>query len=53
MDRGAWPATDHGVTKNQIRLNDFTFVMFIHEKAEGTFLELTPPRNYKVTSNPT
>ena len=52
MDRGAWQATQHGVTKSRIRLSDFTF-MFVHEKAEGTFLELTPPRNYKVMSNPT
>ena len=24
MDRGAWQATVHGVTKSQTRLNDFT-----------------------------
>ena len=52
MDGGAWRAAHHGVTKSQIRLSDFTF-MFIHEKAEGTFLELTPPRNYKVMSDST
>ena len=26
MDRGAWWATVHGVTKSQTRLSDFTFV---------------------------
>ena len=25
MDRGAWQATVHGVTKSQTRLNDFRF----------------------------
>ena len=25
MDRGAWPATVHGVTKSQTRLSTFTF----------------------------
>ena len=25
MDRGAWKATVHGVTKSQTRLSDFTF----------------------------
>ena len=25
MDRGAWRAMVHGVTKNQTRLSDFTF----------------------------
>ena len=25
MDRGAWEAAVHGVTKSQTRLNDFTF----------------------------
>ena len=25
MDRGAWQATVHGVSKSQTRLNDFTF----------------------------
>ena len=28
MDRGAWWATVHGVTKNQTRVNDFTFAFF-------------------------
>ena len=28
MDGGAWWATDHGVTKSQTRLSDFTFTFF-------------------------
>ena len=33
MDRGAWWATVHGVTKSQTRLSDltFTFTFVIHE----------------------
>ena len=27
MDGGTWQATVHGVTKNQTRLNDFTFTL--------------------------
>ena len=27
MDRGAWRATAHGVTKSQTRLSDFTFTL--------------------------
>ena len=27
MDRGAWWATAHGVTKSRTRLNDFTFTI--------------------------
>ena len=30
MDRGAWPATVHGVTQSQTRLNDFTFTFHFH-----------------------
>ena len=30
MDRGAWWATVHGVTKSQTGLNDFTFVSKAH-----------------------
>ena len=29
MDRGAWWATVHGVTKSQTRLSDFTFTVFL------------------------
>jgi len=29
MDRGAWQAAVHGVTKSQTRLSDFTFT-FLH-----------------------
>ena len=34
MDRGAWRATGHGVTKSQTRLNDFTHSLlhFLHCK---------------------
>ena len=28
MDRGAWQATVHGVTKRRTRLSDFTFLSF-------------------------
>ena len=28
MDRGAWQATVHGVTKSQTLLSDFTFLSF-------------------------
>ena len=27
LDRGAWRATDHGVTRRQTQLNDFTFFL--------------------------
>ena len=30
MDRGAWWATVHGVTKSQTRLSDFTFTFHFH-----------------------
>ena len=30
MDRGAWWAAVHGVTKSQTRLNDFTFTFRFH-----------------------
>ena len=30
MDGGAWYAADHGVTKSQTRLNDFTFTFPLH-----------------------
>ena len=30
MDRGAWRATVHGVTKSQIRLSDFTSLLTYH-----------------------
>ena len=30
MDGGAWWAAVHGVTKSQIRLNDFTFTFYFH-----------------------
>ena len=32
MDRGAWWATVHGVTKSQTRLSDFTFFSFFLSK---------------------
>ena len=30
VDRGAWYAAVHGVTKSQIQLNDFTFTFHFH-----------------------
>ena len=30
MDREAWRAAIHGVTKNQTRLSDFTFTFHVH-----------------------
>ena len=30
MDRGAWWATVHGVTKSQTRLSNFTFTFYLH-----------------------
>ena len=30
MDRGAWWAAVHGVTKNQAQLSDFTFTLYIY-----------------------
>ena len=30
MDRGAWQAAVHGVTKSQARLSDFTFTFHFH-----------------------
>ena len=30
MDRGAWWAAVHGVTKNRTRLSDFTFTFLLH-----------------------
>ena len=30
IDRGAWWAAVHGVTKSQIRLSDFTFTFHFH-----------------------
>ena len=36
MDRGAWRATVHGVTKSQTRLGDFTFHFHALEKEMAT-----------------
>ena len=30
MDKGAWQATVHGVTKSQARLSDFTLTFHFH-----------------------
>ena len=30
MDRGAWYATVHGVTKSRTQLNNFTFIFHSH-----------------------
>ena len=39
MDRGAWWATVHGVTKSQTRLSNFTFTFHFHtlEKEMATY----------------
>ena len=50
MDRGAWWATVHGVSKSQTQLSDFTFTFFLsllllkvrvqsHLFSEGSFSE--------------
>ena len=41
MDRGAWQATVHGVTKSRTRLSDFTFTFYFHalEKEMATHLQ--------------
>ena len=36
MDRGAWQATVHGVTKSQTRLKQLNTQMHTHNKAQGT-----------------
>ena len=38
MDRGAWQAAFHGVTKSQIWLNDFTFVFSFKSHLRGLHL---------------
>ena len=50
MDRGAWWAAVHGVTKSQTRLSDFTFTFHFHalEKEMATYssvLSLENPRD--------
>ena len=44
MDRGAWWATVHGVTKSQTRLRDFTFTFHFHalEKEMATHSSVLP-----------
>ena len=39
MDRGAWQAAVHGVTKSRTRLSDFTFTFHFHasEKEMATY----------------
>ena len=39
MDRGAWKAVVHGITKGQTRLSDFTFTFHLHalEKEMATY----------------
>ena len=36
MDRGAWLAAVHGVTKSRTRLSDFTFTFYFHELEKET-----------------
>ena len=42
MDRGAWWAAGHGVTKSQTQLNDFTFTFHFHalEKEMATHFRI-------------
>ena len=44
MDRGAWWATAHGVTKSRTQLNDFTFTFHFHalEKEMATHFSVLP-----------
>ena len=35
MDRGAWWATVHGVTKSRTRLSDFTSLSILKNKNKG------------------
>ena len=32
MDRGAWWASVHGVTKSRTQLNDFSFFLFLYKE---------------------
>ena len=46
MDRGAWQATVHGVTKSQTRLSDFAFIfsfqcMNMYKNHPGSFAQRT------------
>ena len=55
MDRGAWQATVHGVTKSQTQLRDFHFTSFHRTKylrvQPATTLS-TPPSPYGLSSQP-
>ena len=44
MDRGAWWAAVHGVTKSQTRLSNFTFTFHFHalEKEMATHSSVLP-----------
>jgi len=47
MNRGAWRAAVHGVTKNQTQLSDFHFSLYIYETHSiifTTFIYLAVPR---------
>ena len=37
MDRGAWQATVHGVTKSQTQLSDFTFFHYYNRRHPGPY----------------
>ena len=44
MDRGAWQATVHGVTKSRVQLSDFHFSL--HLKAQGLALGSNSAHNH-------
>ena len=60
MDRGAWWAAVHGVTKSRTRLSDFIFTFYFHalEKKMATYsskaqpLLLTLDKGYLLTTTP-
>ena len=51
MDRGAWPATVHGVTKCHTRLNNFPFmkcfILYMNVCVYDVDLELEPHTIHK------
>ena len=49
MDRGAWQATVHGVTKSRTRLSSFQFQLFytiLYKGLEHPWMLLTSPLNW-------
>ena len=48
MERGAWWATVHGVTKSRTRLSDFTFILLPLRRSLSLEAEL--PGEFQVSS---